>query len=168
MRRKAALLALVSGLILASGVSAALAEGGGSQAQIEAAGRKSAAKKSAKTDHVSKKDATHVISTSDSYVGIDPIYTTIFSGDQIVGTLMLGIGLEVPDENLRSKIEERLPVLRDLYVRTMVIYAMTSVRPWRQPDAEGIASVLQTATDRKLKSKGARVLLAQLAIRLNK
>lgn len=112
------------------------------------------------------KDATHVVSTSSAYIGIDPIYTTIFTGDRISGSLMLGIGLDVEDKTLRDKVAQMQPVLRDLYVRTMLAYAAVSVRPWRKPDPVAIANRLQLVTDRKLKAKGAKILLAQLAIRL--
>lgn len=126
-----------------------------------------AAKDAAKSgERTAKEDATHVVSTSAAYVGIDPIYTTIFTGDRITGTLMLGIGLDVEDKALRDKVILMLPVLRDLYVRTMLAYAGSTVRPWRKPDPDAIASRLQLVTDRKLKVKGAKILMAQLAIRL--
>lgn len=114
-----------------------------------------------------KKDA-RVISTSPDYLGLDPIYTTILDGDIIAGTLMLGIGLDIPDPQLRDSVSTNMPMLRDLYVRTMLSYTAVNIRPWRQPDVEDIAARLQSVTDRKLKRKGVRVLLAQVAIRLNR
>jgi len=132
----------------------------------EAAGAKNPADKTA-TKKSDKKDAKHAISTSPNYIGIEPIYTTILDGDFIAGTLMLGIGLDIPDAKLRDQAEQNLPLLRDAYVRTMLVYTSANIRPWRQPDAEDIAEKLQNATDRKLKRKGAHVLLAQIAIRVN-
>lgn len=113
------------------------------------------------------KEKARVISTSPSYIGLDPIYTTILDGDVVVGTLMLGIGLDVPDPKLHDEIVQTMPRLRDLYVRSMLAYTSSGVRTWRQPDAEEIAARLQAATERHYKHKGVKVLLAQLAMRLN-
>ena len=81
---------------------------------------------------------------------------------------MIGIGLDVPNAELRSKAESTMPVLRDFYVRSLLAYSATSVRPWRQPDVGEIADRLQRATDRTLGRQGAHILLAQVAMRLTK
>ena len=115
-----------------------------------------------------KTAAVHKITQSESYLMIDPIYTTIMDGNNIVGLLMIGIGLDVPNGELRTQAETRMPVLRDVYVRSLLAYSATSVRPWRQPDVGEIADRLQRVTDRTLNRKGARILLAQVAMRLTK
>jgi flagellar basal body-associated protein FliL len=115
-----------------------------------------------------KTAAVHRITQSASYLMIDPFYTTIMDGNHIVGLLMVGIGLDVPNADLRAQTEKRMPVLRDVYVRSLLAYTATSVRPWRQPDVGEIADRLQRVTDRTLKRKGARILLAQVAMRLAK
>lgn len=114
------------------------------------------------------KEKARVLSTSPSYIGLDPIYTTILDGDVVVGTLMLGIGLDVPDQQLHDEIVQTLPRLRDIYLRSMLSYTASGVRTWRQPDAEEIVARLQAATERHYKRKGVKVLLAQLAMRLNR
>ncbi len=116
----------------------------------------------------SKAAPVHKITQSASYLMIDPIYTTIMDGNKIVGLLMIGIGLDVPDTELRAQAEQALPVLRDVYVRSLMSFTATSVRPWRQPDVSAIADRLQHATDRSLGRQGARILLAQVAMRLTK
>ena len=115
-----------------------------------------------------RKSAVHKITQSASYLMIDPIYTTIMAGDKIVGLLMIGIGLDVPNSELRGQTESTMPVLRDVYVRSLLAYSATSVRPWRQPDVGEIADRLQRATDRTLGRQGAHILLAQVAMRLTK
>ena len=114
----------------------------------------------------SKKSAVHKITQSASYLMIDPIYTTIMDGNKPQGLLMIGIGLDVPNSALRAQAEHALPVLRDVYVRNLMAFTATSVRPWRQPDVSDIADRLQRATDRALGKTGARILLAQVAMRL--
>jgi hypothetical protein len=97
---------------------------------------------------------------------IDPIYATIVSNDRPAGLLMIGVGIDVPDETLRAEADHAMPVLRDAYVRNMMAFAATQVRTSRQPDVALIALRLQGVTDRALGRKGARVLLAQVAMRL--
>lgn len=113
-----------------------------------------------------KKGAEHKVTQSKSYLMIDPIYATIVAGDRPAGLLMIGIGIDVPDEKLRAEADRAMPVLRDAYVRNMMAFAATQVRTFRQPDVSVIANRLQAVTDRALGHKGARVLLAQVAMRL--
>jgi flagellar basal body-associated protein FliL len=113
-----------------------------------------------------KKGAVHKVTQSKSYLMVDPIYATIVSRDTPSGMLMIGIGIDVPDEKLRAEADHAMPVLRDAYVRNMMAFAATQVRTWRQPDVSVIADRLQGVTDRALGRKGARVLLAQVAMRL--
>ena len=115
-----------------------------------------------------KKADAHVISTSPSYLGLDPIYTTILDGDTATGMLMIGVGIDVPDENLRATALKLMPVIRDLYVRYLLDYTALNVRPWRQPNVAEIADRMQQITDAALQRKGAHLLVAQIAIRLNK
>jgi hypothetical protein len=79
---------------------------------------------------------------------------------------MIGIGIDVPDSRLRAEADHALPVLRDAYVRNMMSFAATQVRIRNQPDVTVIADRLQRVTDRALGRKGARVLLAQVAMRV--
>ncbi len=113
-----------------------------------------------------KKQAVHKVTQSKSYLMVDPIYATIVTGDRPAGLLMIGIGIDVPDETLRAEADHAMPVLRDAYVRNMMAYAATRVRTTSQPDVAVIADRLQAVTDRALGRKGARVLLAQVAMRL--
>ena len=115
-----------------------------------------------------KKAAVHKITQSESYMMIEPFYASIMDGSRPLGLLMVGIGLDIPDPALRERIEHEMPRLRDAYVRSLMSFAATNVRAWRQPDVVAMADRLQTVTDRYLARKGARVLLAQVMIRLNK
>jgi flagellar basal body-associated protein FliL len=110
--------------------------------------------------------AQHKTTQSVSYVSMEPLYASILDGSRSSGLLMVEVGLDVPDAKLRDKVNRSLPMLRDAYVRSLLIYAATSVRPWRQPNVEDIATRMQTITDRVMGGQGARVLMAQTAIRL--
>ena len=110
----------------------------------------------------------HKVTQSDSYVEIEPIYATILDGDRPVGMLMVGVGLDVPDAKLRDDVARVMPVLRDAYLRNLMNFSATTVRSWKQPDVGVIADRLQGVTDRALGRKGAKILLAQVALRVTK
>lgn len=113
-----------------------------------------------------QKAPEHKTTQSTSYVEIDPIYTTIVADNRAAGMLLVGAGLDVPDESLRDEVTRSLPVLRDAYVRNLMTFTVNVVRTDTQPDVGMIADRLQAVTDRALGRKGAKVLLAQVAIRV--
>jgi hypothetical protein len=105
---------------------------------------------------------------SESFVPIDPMYATILEGSKPRGLLMIELGLDVPDETVRARVTHALPALRDAYVRSLMAYGATAVRVWRQPNVEDIAGRMQTITDRLMGGPGAKVLMAQTAIRVTR
>jgi flagellar basal body-associated protein FliL len=113
-----------------------------------------------------QKAPEHKTTQSKSYIMVDPIYTTIVADNRAAGMLMIGAGLDVPDERLREEITRSMPVLRDAYIRNLMTFTTNIVRTDAQPDVGLIASRLQAVTDRALRKKGAKVLLAQVAIRV--
>jgi flagellar basal body-associated protein FliL len=113
-----------------------------------------------------QKAPEHKTTQSKSYIMLDPIYTTIVADNHAAGMLMLGAGLDVPDDQLREEVTRSLPVLRDAYIRNMMAFTANIVRTDAQPDVGVISDRLQAVTDRALKKKGAKILLAQVAIRV--
>ena len=113
-----------------------------------------------------QKAPEHKTTQSKSYIEVDPIYTTIVADNHAAGMLMVGTGLDVPDDKLRDEVTRSLPVLRDAYIRNLMTFTASVVRTDTQPDVGLIADRLQAVTDRALKKKGAKVLLAQVAIRV--
>lgn len=115
-----------------------------------------------------QKAPEHKTTQSKSYIMVDPIYTTIVTDNRASGMLMVGAGIDVPNEALREEVVRSLPVLRDAYIRNLMAFTANVVRPDAQPDVNMIADRLQAVTDRALKKKGAKILLAQVAIRVTK
>ena|SRR5580704_1805956 len=113
-----------------------------------------------------QKAPEHKTTQSTSYIEIDPIYTTIVADNRPAGMLMIGAGLDVPDAKLRDDVNRSLPVLRDAYIRNLMTFTANVVRTDAQPDVGMIADRLQAVTDRAFGKKGAKVLLAQVAIRV--
>ena len=110
----------------------------------------------------------HKSTQSESYVEFDPIYATIVDAGRPCGMLMVHFGLDIPNGALRDETTRAQPVLRDAYVRALLAFTSTAVRPWQQPDVETLSARLQRLTDHALKKKGARVLLAQVAMRISR
>jgi flagellar basal body-associated protein FliL len=113
-----------------------------------------------------QKAPEHKTTQSKSYIEIDPIYTTIVADNRPAGMLMVGTGLDVPNDALRDEVNRSLPVLRDAYIRNLMTFTANVVRTDAQPDVAVIADRLQAVTNRALGKKGAKVLLAQVAIRV--
>jgi flagellar basal body-associated protein FliL len=113
-----------------------------------------------------QKAPEHKTTQSKSYIMLDPIYTTIVTDNRASGMLMVGAGLDVPNDALRDEVNRSLPVLRDAYIRNLMTFTANMVRTDTPPDVVLIADRLQAVTDRALKKKGAKVLLAQVAIRV--
>jgi flagellar basal body-associated protein FliL len=113
-----------------------------------------------------QKAPEHKTTQSTSYIMVDPIYTTIVADNHAAGMLMIGTGLDVPDAALRAEVVRSMPVLRDAYVRNLMTFTANVVRTDALPDVGLIADRLQAVTDRALKKKGAKILLAQVAIRV--
>jgi flagellar basal body-associated protein FliL len=127
-----------------------------------------AAEHGAKPEKAQKaqKAPEHKTTQSESYIMVDPIYTTIVADNRVAGMLMIGAGLDVPNAAMREEVNRSLPVLRDAYIRNLMTFTANVVRTDSQPDVETIADRLQAVTDRALKKKGAKLLLAQVAIRV--
>ena len=119
-------------------------------------------------DGAAQKAPGHKVSQSQSYLSLEPIYATVVDDNRAQGMLMVGVGLDVPDEALRALATRSMPVLRDAYVRNLMAFTATAVRTNAQPDVTQIADRLQNITDRALGKKGAKILLAQVAIRVNR
>src|ERR1700759_5504728 len=79
-------------------------------------------------DDSAQKAPEHKITQSKSYLSLDPIYTTIVDDNHAQGMLMVGVGLDVPDDALRAVADRSMPVLRDAYVRNLMAFTSGSVR----------------------------------------
>jgi flagellar basal body-associated protein FliL len=110
--------------------------------------------------------AVHKPTHAESYVMVEPIYASILEGVRPRGLLLVEFGLDVPDDKFREQVNRSVPRLRDAYVRSLLVYAATAVRPWRQPSVEDISARMQAITNQVMGRQGARVLMAQTAIRL--
>jgi hypothetical protein len=110
----------------------------------------------------------HKETQSESYTMIEPMYATVFDAGRPAGMLMVAIGLDIPDSKLRGAANRAMPLLRDDYLRNLMNFTSAAVRPWEQPDVTQIAARLQHVTDRALHKTGAKVLLAEVSMRVTR
>lgn len=117
-----------------------------------------------------KQMPAHKITQAKSFVPMTPMYATIVDHGRPVGLLLVAIGLNIKNRDLRDQARHALPLLRDAYLQNLMNFAATAVRPTEQPDVNVIAARLQRVTNRVLRAKGkaAQVLLAQVMIRVTR
>lgn len=115
-----------------------------------------------------QKAPVHKETQSESYMMIEPMYATVFDAGRPSGMMMVAIGLDIPNPKLRSDATRAMPLLRDDYLRNLMNFASAVVHPSEQPDVTQIADRLQHVTDRALHNKGARVLLAEVSMRITR
>jgi hypothetical protein len=78
------------------------------------------------------------------------------------GTIVLDMGLDVPDAELRRRAQVNGPRIRDALRSALAVYANTYYRDRTAPDPADLTRLLQQATDRTLGAPGARVLLVNI------
>lgn len=115
-----------------------------------------------------QKAPVHKETQSESYMMLEPMYATVFDAGRPSGMLMVAIGLDIPNVKLRNDATRAMPLLRDDYLRNLMNFTTAAVRPWEQPDVTQIAARLQRVTDRALKKTGAKVLLAEVSMRVTR
>lgn len=104
------------------------------------------------------------VTSSDSYLPLPPLMATVHSGHRARGNLQIEAGLEVEDSQLRRRVEQAMPRLRNAYVTALSIYTGVNYRFGDVPDADRIAQLLQEATDMTLGTEGAHVLIGMVII----
>src|ERR1700753_4246602 len=75
-----------------------------------------------KKDPADAKKPEHKITQSESYLSVDPLYTTVVTDNHVGGMLMIGIGLDVPNAAMREDVVRSMPVLRDAYLRNLMAF----------------------------------------------
>jgi flagellar basal body-associated protein FliL len=144
MRR--AVFVIFSCLVLGAGP--ALASGGGSS------GSSGGAQQSA-----SPQDR---LTSAESYVPLPTLSAGVLHRYSTQGTLVIDMGLDIPDEALRRRARANEPRLRDALRTALATYATTYYRDRTAPDPAQLTRLMQTAVDRTLGASGAQVLLVNI------
>ncbi len=78
------------------------------------------------------------------------------------GTLVVDMGLDVPNADLRTRARLNGPRLRDSLRTALATYASTYYRDRTAPDPEELTRLMQQAVNRTLGAEGAQVLMVNI------
>ena len=78
------------------------------------------------------------------------------------GTMVVDMGLDIPDEALRHRAVMNAPRLRDALRTALASYSSVYYRVHAAPDPSELTRQMQMSVDRVLGAPGARVLLANI------
>jgi len=98
-----------------------------------------------------------------SYVQIQTLLGATIRAGSGRGVMSVDCGLDVPDEALRTRVQQSIPRLRAAYLQTIQQYA-AGLGDGSLPNADYIGQALQRQTDTILGRPGARVLLGAIIV----
>lgn len=78
------------------------------------------------------------------------------------GTIVVDMGLDIPDEALRRRAQLNAPRVRDALRTALANYSSVYYRVHSAPSPAELTRQMQMAVDRVLGAQGARVLLANI------
>lgn len=81
-----------------------------------------------------------------------------------MGTIVVDMGLDIPDGDLRQRARLNAPRLRDALRTALATYSSTYYRARTAPDPTELTRQMQGAVNRVLGAPGARVLLANIIV----
>ncbi len=107
-------------------------------------------------------DRQQRLTSADTYLPMPTLSAGVIQRYDTRGTIVVDMGLDVPDPNLRERARANAPRLRDALRTALTIYTSTYYRDRMAPDPDTAARLMQAAVDRTLGAPGARVLLANI------
>jgi hypothetical protein len=102
------------------------------------------------------------LTSAESYLPMPTLSAGVLQRQSTQGTLVVDMGLDVPDEELRRRARLNGPRLRDALRTALATYANTYYRDRTAPDPAALARIMQQAVDRVLGTQGAKLLLANI------
>lgn len=102
------------------------------------------------------------LTSAESYLPMPTLSAGVLQRHSTAGTIVVDMGIDVPDADLRYRARANGPRLRDALRTALATYASTYYRDRTAPDPAQLTRLLQQAVDRTLGAPGARVLLANI------
>lgn len=102
------------------------------------------------------------LTSAETYVPLRTLSSSVLQRMSARGTLVVDMGLDIPDPELRRRAQLNAPRLRDALRTALATYATTYYRDRTSPDPAQLTRLMQQATDRSLGAPGARVLLVNI------
>lgn len=102
------------------------------------------------------------LTSADSWLPMPTLSAFILSRTSTDATIIVDMGIDVPDANLRRHANANAPRIRDALRTALSTYSNTYYRLQTEPDPATITRLLQQAVDQTLGVPGARVLLVNI------
>ncbi len=101
---------------------------------------------------------------NDTFMSVAPLQVAVIRKGRPRGVLMVDIGLEVPDKDLRARVRSGLPRLRDHMLRSLSLYAAHAIDFHHTVNVARLAGRLQTIADAYADGDTIRVLLVNVTL----
>jgi flagellar basal body-associated protein FliL len=102
------------------------------------------------------------LTSADSWLPMPTLSAFILNRTSIDATIIVDMGIDVPDATLRRHANANSPRIRDALRTALTTYANTYYRIHTAPDPATITRLLQQAVDQTLGAQGGRVLLVNI------
>ncbi len=102
------------------------------------------------------------LTSAETFVPLPTLSSSVLQRYSTQGTLVVDMGLDIPDADLRRRAQLSGPRLRDALRTALASYALTYYRDRTAPDPTTLARIMQQTVDRTLGAAGARVLLVNI------
>lgn len=102
------------------------------------------------------------LTSAETYLPMPTLSAGVLQRNSNQGTIVVDMGLDIPDETLRHRAVLNAPRLRDALRTALATYSSTFYRVHTAPDPTELTRQMQVAVNRVLGAEGARVLLANI------
>jgi len=102
------------------------------------------------------------LTSAESFLPMRTLSAGVLQRHASLGTIVVDMGLDIPDPALRQRAQLNGPRIRDALRTALAAYASTYYRDRTAPDPATLTRLLQQAVDRVLGAEGARVLLVNI------
>ncbi|MBN8607765.1 MAG: hypothetical protein J0L81_12690 [Caulobacterales bacterium] len=102
------------------------------------------------------------LTSAESFVPMPTLSAGVLQRSSTLGTIVVDMGIDVPDEALRRRAQLNGPRLRDGLRTALAVYASTYYRDRTAPDPAQLTRLMQQSIDQTLGAPGARVLLVNI------
>lgn len=102
------------------------------------------------------------LTSAESFVPIPTLSAGVLQRHASLGTIVVDMGLDIPDAGLRRRAQLNAPRLRDALRTGLATYSSIYYRDRTAPDPATLTRILQESVDHVLAAQGARVLLVNI------
>lgn len=102
------------------------------------------------------------LTSAETYLPMPTLSAGVLQRNDFQGTMVVDMGIDVPDADLRRRALLNAPRIRDALRTALSTYSSTYYRVRTAPDPTELTRQMQVAVNRVLGGPGARVLLANI------